>query len=74
MGHIRADRPFSVPAEEDKHYATIFLVGDHASGEARVMEPEKIARVEWIFPDVLPQPIFLATVNLLRQGIDLAKL
>lgn len=60
--------------EEDKHYVTVFVCGEFMSGEARVMEPEKMTRVEWCFPDILPTPLFIPTMNFLRQGIDLTKL
>lgn len=60
--------------EEGKHYVTVFVAGDIASGEARIMEPDKVARIDWVFPDILPTPLFIPTMNLIRQGVDLSKI
>ncbi|PIN77737.1 DNA mismatch repair protein MutT [Candidatus Woesearchaeota archaeon CG10_big_fil_rev_8_21_14_0_10_34_12] len=57
--------------KENKHYVTIFMVSDHVSGEAEVMEPEKCekwGRYSW---DNLPRPLFTGINNLLKQGYNL---
>lgn len=61
-------------SEEGKHYVTVFVCGEYAGGQARAMEQEKIASVEWVSPEMLPMPLFLPTMNFVRQGVDLFKL
>lgn len=60
-------------SEEGKHYVTVWVVGEWAGGDARVCD-EKQARVEWMSPELLPHPLFLPLMNLIRQGIDLRTL
>lgn len=50
--------------KESKHYITIFMVTDFASGEVEVMEPEKCERWEWFDWDNLPQSLFVPIQNL----------
>jgi len=52
---------------EDKHYVTIALLADYVSGEAKVLEPEKLEKWDWFSWDNLPSPLFLPMQNLLRQ-------
>ncbi len=56
--------------KEDKHYITVYMVADHESGEAKVMEPEKCERWEWSGWDNPPKPIFLPETNLRKTGFD----
>lgn len=49
----------------EKHYITIFVVGEHAGGIVRNCEPEKLESWQWRSLDDLPQPLFLPIVNLL---------
>lgn len=56
-------------SEEGKHYVTVFVAGEWAGGEARVCD-EKQERVEWLLPDMLPHPLFLPLMNLVRQGFS----
>ncbi len=53
---------------EGKHYVTLAVTADYASGEPRVMEPEKCERWGWFAWDELPEPRFLPLQNLLKQG------
>ena len=56
---------------EGKHYVTLFMIGDHQTGEARVKEPDKCERWEWFAWSDMPKPHFLPIVNLLRQGYSI---
>lgn len=58
-------------SEEGKHYVTVFVASEWAGGEAHIAEPEKQERVEWLSPDMLPMPMFLPLMNLIRLGVDL---
>jgi len=51
--------------QEEKHYVTIFVVVDCPLGEAVNTEPEKCGAVGWFELDRPPQPLFLATGNML---------
>ena len=53
---------------EGKHYVTVFVVGDWIGGEAKVKEPDKIHRWQWIGWDKLPQPMFLPLQHLVESG------
>lgn len=50
---------------EQKHYITLFVGADYASGEARICEPGKISDIGWFSLDKLPQPLFPPTANML---------
>jgi len=52
--------------QEGKHYVTLFMIADHASGEVAALEPEKCEKWEWFAWDALPQPLFLPIENLLK--------
>ncbi|MBI4163281.1 MAG: NUDIX domain-containing protein [Candidatus Aenigmarchaeota archaeon] len=54
--------------DEGKHYITIYMVCDWASGEPKVMEPDKCVEVGWVDWNNLPQPLFLPIQNLIKQG------
>ncbi len=41
-----------------KHFVDISFLADHVSGEPRVMEDDRIERVEWFPLDALPEPLF----------------
>jgi 8-oxo-dGTP diphosphatase len=56
--------------EESKHYVTIFLVADYASGEVTLMEPEKCDRWEWFNWHTLPEPLFVPLMNLRKTTFD----
>ena len=53
--------------KEEKHYVTLFIISDFASGEVKVMEPEKCERWDWFEWNKLPQPLFMPIQNLLKQ-------
>ena len=44
-----------------KHYVNVMFVADWASGEVRLMEPEKSESWEWYDPKHLPEPLFPKT-------------
>jgi 8-oxo-dGTP diphosphatase len=52
---------------EEKHYITIWMRCE-ADGEPRNMEPDRCEGWEWFTWDELPQPLFIAMDNLLKQG------
>ena len=52
---------------EQKHYVTIWLLSDWASGEASIKEPEKCLALRWVTFDELPQPFFAPWSNLLAS-------
>lgn len=53
--------------ESGKHYITIWMEGDYASGEAVVNAPYESDQVGWFGWEALPEPLFLSLVNL-RSG------
>lgn len=55
---------------DDKHYITICMVADYASGVVRLMEPDKCEKWEWFNWSKLPKPLFLPTINQLKEGFD----
>jgi 8-oxo-dGTP diphosphatase len=56
--------------KDGKHYVTLFVISDFASGKVKVMEPEKCERWEWFEWNKLPQPLFIPIQNLLKQRFD----
>jgi len=52
---------------ENKHYATIWVLSDWASGELENVEPEKCTAQEWNTLDDLPEPLFLTWKQLLKS-------
>ncbi|MBI5228578.1 NUDIX domain-containing protein [Candidatus Micrarchaeota archaeon] len=55
---------------EGKHYITLYLIAEWASGEPMVMEPQKCEAWDWFEWDSLPSPLFLCVENLLKQGFN----
>jgi 8-oxo-dGTP diphosphatase len=53
--------------EENKHYVTIWMMSDWASGEPTIMEPDKFVEQRWVDIDNLPQPLFLPWEQLLTS-------
>jgi 8-oxo-dGTP diphosphatase len=53
---------------EHKHYITISMISDFESGEVTLMEPDKCDKWEWFEWDNLPSPLFLPTINQLKEG------
>lgn len=56
--------------EEHKHYITICMVADWASGEVKIMEPDRCEKWGWFRWDKLPKPLFLPTINQLKIGFN----
>ena len=56
--------------KEAKHYVTLFVIAEYASGKAKVMEPEKCEKWAWFEWGSLPEPLFLPIQNLLKQGFN----
>ncbi len=59
---------------EQKHYITICMVADYASGEVAIMEPDKCEKWDWFVWPKLPKELFLPTINQLKEGFDPTKL
>ncbi|MCA9486673.1 NUDIX domain-containing protein [Candidatus Woesearchaeota archaeon] len=56
--------------KEGKHYVTVHLVADYESGEAKIMEPEKISALRWVHWEDLPKPLMLSNENFLKLKIN----
>jgi len=54
-------------AEENKHYATVWMLSEWESGEVKNMEPQKCTAQEWYTFDTLPEPLFLTWNQLLQS-------
>lgn len=52
---------------ENKHYVTVWMVSEHESGEATIMEPDKFVKQGWFDFDHLPEPLFLPWQQLLQS-------
>ena len=50
--------------KENKHYITLFMTCDYASGELQNMEPHKCEKWDWFSWDNLPEKLFLPIRNL----------
>jgi len=53
--------------KEDKHYVTIWMLSDHDSGQATILEPDKYVDQGWFNFDTLPSPLFLPWQQLLKS-------
>lgn len=53
--------------DETKHYITIWMEADWASGKPRAMEPGKVEQLEWHTFQDLPEPLFQPCWDNLRQ-------
>jgi 8-oxo-dGTP diphosphatase len=49
-----------------RHYITLWMAGEHRSGEATVAAPYEASEVGWYAWDALPEPLFLPLRNLIR--------
>ena len=57
--------------DEGKHYVTVWMVSDWASGQERILEPDKFTELRWVDFETLPEPLFLPWQQLLAsQFID----
>lgn len=52
---------------ENKHYVTIWMLSDYASGEGKIVEPDKFVGMDWFDFDNLPSPLFLPWNQLLTS-------
>lgn len=59
IDNIRFQFLSNVTRYAPKHYVHIGVVADWASGEARVLEPDKLESWDWYALDQLPVPLFL---------------
>lgn len=50
---------------EGKHYITLWMGGEHLSGEPKVNAAYEMSEVGWFSWDELPEPLFLSFRNLL---------
>ena len=58
-------------SEEVKHYVTLFILADYASGEPAVKEPNKCEKWQWHPWPPQIEPRFLPVENLLKQNFKL---
>jgi 8-oxo-dGTP diphosphatase len=56
--------------EEGKHYITLFVICEYASGEVSIREPDKCEQWKWFTWNELPEPLFLPIQNLLKQDFS----
>ncbi|MDN3678811.1 NUDIX hydrolase [Vibrio tapetis subsp. quintayensis] len=56
---------------EQKHYVTLFVLGECDDGEPKVTEPGKCKQWKWCALDALPSPLFLPLVNLIKENPSL---
>jgi 8-oxo-dGTP diphosphatase len=54
--------------DEGKHYITLYMRAEVASGQVAVAEPDKCEQWAWFAWDNLPEPLFIPIQNLLKQG------
>ena len=52
--------------ESGRHYITLWMRAEYASGEATVAAPTEASEVAWVAWDALPEPLFLPLRNLIR--------
>lgn len=52
---------------DGKHYVTIWMLSQHASGEPQILEPDKYIEQGWFTFDTLPIPLFLPWTQLLQS-------
>ncbi len=56
--------------KENKHYITIFMLADFASGKVKLMEPHKCETWCWFEWGQLPKPLFLPIINQIKAGFN----
>jgi len=59
---------------ENKHYITLYMIGDYQSGTPQVLEPNKCKSWGWYAWGQLPESLFLPIQNLLKLNFDPFKL
>jgi len=71
IANVRFLRLLNLTAYAPKHYVHLTMLADWASGEPRVLEPEKCEGWEWHDPERLPEPVFATVagdVEAMRTG------
>lgn len=53
--------------DDGKHYVSVWVVGDWVSGEAQILEPDKLVDMQWYDFDTLPEPLFMPWQQLLES-------
>ena len=53
--------------KEDKHYITLYVIADYASGTVEIKEPNKCEEWRWVNWTELPTPLFTPIQNLLKS-------
>ena len=56
-----------VMEDENKHYVTVWMEGDHVSGEPRVAAEQELNEVGWFRWNDLPSPLFKCLENLIQK-------
>lgn len=56
--------------ESGKHYVTLYVVADWKEGEAKVVEPDKMAEWQWFEWPETPSPLFLPMKDLFKRGFN----
>jgi 8-oxo-dGTP diphosphatase len=64
----RAGFTSDVFASEGRHYLTVFIEADSASGAPEVLEPTKCERWDWFGWSALPAPLFAPLASLVASG------
>jgi 8-oxo-dGTP diphosphatase len=54
--------------KENKHYVTVWMLSDHDSGEASILEPDTFIEQGWFNFENLPEPLFLPWNQLLQSN------
>ncbi len=57
--------------DEQKHYLTVFVTANPASGTPQTLEPQKCERWDWFKWTNLPDSLFRPLVNLRSQGFHI---
>ena len=55
---------------EDKHYITLYMIGNYVSGEVKNCEPEKCEGWDWFDWDHLPTPLFAPVERLKKTNFS----
>ncbi len=57
--------------KDGKHYITIYIRADYASGKVQDKEPDKDINWHWASWNKLPKPLFTPLKNLIKTGYKL---
>ena len=56
--------------KDGRHYVTVFMIADYASGETQIMEPEQCDEWGWFAWNSPPDPLFIPNQNLIKLGFN----